>query len=51
MTTTWIVRWHDTEEEFTSFEDAVERWEYLDARGIEAEVFELVDGQRRRLLP
>jgi hypothetical protein len=45
--TTWIVRWHGIEEQYTSLGDAVDRWEQLDAQGIEAEVVEVVNGQRR----
>jgi hypothetical protein len=43
----WIVRWHGTEETCASLEDAIDRCEQLDARGIKAEMFEVVDGQRR----
>ncbi len=47
MKTIWIVCWRGLEEECTSPEDAMDRWDQLDARGIEAEVFEVVGGQRR----
>ena len=49
MKTVWIVRWRGLEEECTSPEDAMDRWDQLEARGIEAEVFEVVDGWRWRL--
>jgi hypothetical protein len=45
--TVWIVRWRGVEEECTCPEDAMDRWDQLDARGIEAEVFEVVGGERR----
>jgi hypothetical protein len=49
MRTTWIVRWRGIEEECSCREDAIDRWDRLDARGIEAEVFEVfADGRRRR---
>jgi hypothetical protein len=45
--TIWIVRWRGIEERCASLADAVDRWEQLDPQGIDAEVFELVDGQHR----
>jgi hypothetical protein len=30
--------------------EAIDRWDTLDARGIEAQIFEVVRGERRRLV-
>ncbi len=46
MRTVWNVRWRGLEEEYTSWPEAFERWDQLDALGIEAEVFEVTDGRR-----
>lgn len=43
----WIVCWRGLVEECASRQDAMDRWDQLDARGIEAEVFEVVGGERR----
>jgi hypothetical protein len=45
---TWIVRWRGLEEPCSSLQEAMDRWEQLDARGIEAELLEIVAGQRHR---
>jgi hypothetical protein len=50
MKTTWIVRWHGMDEECTGAAAAIDRWDVLDARGIEAAIFEVVGGERRRLV-
>ncbi len=47
MKAIWIVSWRGLEEECSSAEEALDRWEELDARGIRAEVFEVVAGARR----
>lgn len=49
MRTMWSVRWRGLEEEYRSREDALDRWDQLDAWGIEAELYEVVAGQRRKL--
>jgi hypothetical protein len=49
MKVIWIVCWRGLEERCSSAEEAIDRWDELDARGIRAEVFELVDGARRKL--
>jgi hypothetical protein len=50
MKTIWIVSWRGLEEECCSSDEAMDRWDQLDARGIEAELFEIVAGERRRLV-
>lgn len=47
MKAIWIVCWRGLEEELTSLQEAMDRWERLDAFGIRAEVFAVVAGQRR----
>ena len=47
MRTEWIVRWRGLEERLPSPQDAMDRLEQLDARGIEAELVEVADGVRR----
>jgi hypothetical protein len=49
MRTIWIVCWRGIEEECSCREDAIDRWDQLDARGIEAKVFEVFAGARRRV--
>jgi hypothetical protein len=49
MRTTWIVCWRGIEEECSCPQDAIDRWHQLDDRGIEAEVFEVFAGERRRM--
>ena len=49
MKTIWIVRWRGCEEELSSASEALDRWDQLEARGIEVELFEVVGGQRRRV--
>jgi hypothetical protein len=44
--TVWNVRWRGVEEEYAYWPDAFDRWDQLDALGIEAEVFEITDGRR-----
>ena len=46
LRTVWNVRWRGVEEEYAYWPDAFERWDQLDALGIEAEVFEITDGRR-----
>jgi hypothetical protein len=43
------VSWRGLDEEFPSAADAMDRQDQLEARGIEAEMFEVVAGQRRRI--
>jgi hypothetical protein len=50
MRTSWIVRWHGMDEACSGSAEAIDRWDALDARGIEAQIFEVVGGQRRRLV-
>jgi hypothetical protein len=50
MRTSWIVRWHGMDEECAGAAEAIDRWDALEARGIEALIFELVGGERRRLV-
>jgi hypothetical protein len=50
MKAVWIVSWRGLDEECSCFEEAMDRWDQLDARGIEAELFEVVAGTRRRLV-
>ena len=47
MRTIWIVRWRGLEERCSSRQDAIDRWDQLEARGIAAEVFEVAGGRRR----
>ncbi len=46
----WIVSWRRLKEECCSSDEALDRWDQLDARGIEVELFEIVEGERRRLV-
>lgn len=46
MRTIWIVRWRGFEEELASPQEALDRWERLDAFGIRAEVFKVTAGHR-----
>lgn len=48
MKVVWIVRWRGLEEECSSPQEALDRLDELEARGIEAEIFEVVAGARRR---
>jgi hypothetical protein len=50
MRTTWIVRWHGMDKACSGSAEAIDRWDVLDARGIEAQIFEVVAGERRRLV-
>ena len=43
------VSWRGLDEEFPSAADAMDRQDQLEARGIEAEMFEVVAGRRRRI--
>ena len=45
----WIVSWRGLDEEFPSAGDAMDRKDQLEARGIEAEMFEVEAGSRRRI--
>ena len=49
MKVKWIVSWRGREEECTSAAEAMDRWDQLEARGIEAALFEAVAGHRRRI--
>jgi hypothetical protein len=49
MKVVWIVRWHGVEDECRSQQEAWDRLDELEARGIEAELFEVVAGERRRI--
>jgi hypothetical protein len=45
----WIVSWRGLEEECSSAAEALDRWEQLEARGIEVELFEVAAGHWRRI--
>jgi hypothetical protein len=45
----WIVWWRGLEETCTSLPEALDRRDQLDARGIAAELFEVVGGRRRKI--
>jgi hypothetical protein len=45
----WIVCWRGLEETCTSLPEALDRHDQLNARGIAAELFEVVGGQRRKV--
>ena len=49
MRTIWVVSWRGLDEEYTSLQDAMDRLDQLDARGIKAEMFEVVAGRSQRL--
>jgi len=49
MKKAWIVRWRGLEETSASPQEAIDRLDQLAARGIEAELFAVVAGQRRKL--
>ena len=49
MKVTWIVSWRGLEEECTSAAEAMDRRDQLEARGIEAAMFVVVAGHRRRI--
>ena len=49
MRTIWIVSWRGLDEEFSSAADAMDRQDQLEARGIEAEMVEIVARRRRRI--
>jgi hypothetical protein len=48
-TTIWSVCWRGLEEQFRSREDALDRWDQLDSLGIEAELYEVAAGRRRKV--
>ena len=50
MKTNWIVSWRGLDEACAGAAEAIDRWDALDARGIEAVIFEVVGGERRRLV-
>ncbi len=47
MRTSWIVRWHGMDEACSSSAEAIDRQDALDARGLEALIFQVVGGERR----
>ncbi len=49
MKMTWIVSWRGLDEDFSSAADAMDRKDQLEARGIEAEMFEIVACRRRQI--
>jgi hypothetical protein len=49
MKMTWIISWRGLDEEFPNAADAMDRQDQLEARGIRAEMFEVVAGSRRRI--
>jgi hypothetical protein len=50
MKTTWIVSWHGLDDECSGAAEAIDRWGQLNARGIKALVYEVVAGERRKLV-
>ena len=50
MRTSWIVRWHGMDEACSGSAEAIDRWDALDARGIEAQIVEVMGGKRRWLV-
>ena len=49
MKRTWIARWRGLDEACASPQEAMDRLDQLAARRIEAELFEVVAGERRRI--
>jgi hypothetical protein len=49
MKVRWIVSWHRLEEECSSAAEALDRWDQLEARGIDAGMFAVVAGHRPRI--
>ncbi len=49
MKVRWIVSWRGLDEEWTSAMEAMDRRDQLEARGIEAAMFVIVAGHRRRI--
>ena len=49
LKTIWVVSWRGLDEEFPSAADAMDRMDQLEARGIEAEMVEIVARRRRRI--
>jgi hypothetical protein len=49
LRTIWVVSWRGLDEEFPSAADAMDRLDQLEARGIEAEMFEIMTRRRRRI--
>jgi hypothetical protein len=49
MRTIWIVSWRGLDKGFPSAADAMDRKDQLEARGIEAEMVEIVARRRRRI--
>ena len=47
--TTYLLLWKNIEEQHTDFGSVIDRYEALEARGIKAEVIEVVAGRRRPL--
>ncbi len=50
MKMTWIVCWRGLDEACSGSAEATDRWDALEARGIEAEIFEVTGSERRRLV-
>ena len=49
MKVRWIVSWRGLDEECSSAVEAMDRSDQLEARGIDAEMFVVVAGHRRRI--
>jgi hypothetical protein len=49
MKVRWIVSWRGLDEECSSAAEAMDRCDQLEARGIDAEMFVVVAGHRRRI--
>ncbi|MEK0083564.1 hypothetical protein [Benzoatithermus flavus] len=45
----WSVCWRGLEEHYPNRQDALDRWDQLIALGIEAELYEVEAGERRKL--
>jgi hypothetical protein len=50
MRTIWIVRCQGMDEACSGSAEATDRWDALDARSIEVQVFEVVGGEGHRLV-
>jgi hypothetical protein len=49
MKAVWIVRWRGFDETCTNPQEAMDRRDQLEARGIEVETYEMVAGWRREI--
>jgi hypothetical protein len=49
MKATWVVRWRGFDEACTNPQEAMDRRDQLEARGIDVECYEIVEGWRREV--